>query len=500
MDDAFDGCTRGPEVRNVLEARSRSVTFVDFCSWRGYGRAARKSCDKDAAAALLGSSRFRAFQRGLRGRRTPDGGVVSGNRSPPGCGSQFNRRAEMRPRRFRVLLVTGALCLLAGMSGAAQGAPPLKSPIAWTPATVELTVARGNATATSVSFTADKKQSNVTVAAGGGVSAFVTPSPASFASVAAATPVAVNLAVSVPAGTALGNYTGTVQVVANRKVLASALPVTIHVVAPAGHIYWANGSIGRADRDGSNPDGAFIPISSTGGATGVAVDAQHIYWTNSASIGRANLDGSNPNPTFIVLPGGGIAPPQAVGIAVDAQHIYWADPDFPAIGRANLDGTNVEPSYIPLSEPALPYGVAVDANHIYWADQCRVANLTQCVSSAIGRANLDGTSPNRDFIPSLGGLGVTGIAVDAQHVFWGNTDYNGGLFTGEIGRANLDGSSPNPTLITRDIGGAVVGVAVDTNYVYWGNPVGIGRASLDGSNPDWGFTGTGSATFVAVGD
>ena len=60
----------------------------------------------------------------------------------------------------------------------------------------------------------------MSVTVSGGAAAFVTPSPTSAASVAAGTPVSVNLAVSVPAGTALGNYTGTVQVVANKKALA----------------------------------------------------------------------------------------------------------------------------------------------------------------------------------------------------------------------------------------------------------------------------------------
>src|SRR5262245_37064362 len=130
----------------------------------------------------------------------------------------------MTARRFRILLVSGVFGLLAGMTVAAQGAPPPKNPIAWTPVSAELTVVRGSATAASVSFAADKRQSNVSVTVGGGISAFVTPSPALFPSVTAGTPVAVNLAVSIPAGTALGNYAGTVQVVANKKALSSALP------------------------------------------------------------------------------------------------------------------------------------------------------------------------------------------------------------------------------------------------------------------------------------
>src|SRR5262249_11480474 len=103
----------------------------------------------------------------------------------------------------------------------------------------------------------------------------------------------------------------------------------------------------------------------------------------------------------------------------------------------------------------------------------------------------------RDFIPSLGGLGATGVAVDAQHVYWGN---NPDQFSGTIGRANLDGTSPNPSFVTPTT--SVVGVAVDTNFLYWTGTgtAGISRANVDGTNPNSNFTGAGSANFVAVGD
>ena len=42
----------------------------------------------------------------------------------------------------------------------------------------------------------------------------------------------------------------------------------------------------------------------------------------TSSIGRANLDGSEANPTFI------FDTAASHGIAVDAQHIYWTNPGF----------------------------------------------------------------------------------------------------------------------------------------------------------------------------
>ena len=90
-----------------------------------------------------------------------------------------------------------------------------------------------------------------------------------------------------------------------------------------------------------------------------------VYWTSSASIGRANLDGTWPDGYFI--PQGG----PSCGVAVDGTHVYWANPTVYAssggsIGRANLDGTGAVENFIPI--PAdVGCGVAVDGAHVYWA-------------------------------------------------------------------------------------------------------------------------------------
>ena len=80
-----------------------------------------------------------------------------------------------------------------------------------------------------------------------------------------------------------------------------------------------------------------------------------IYWTNdNGTIGRANIDGTNPNQAFVT----GLADP--FGVAVDYQHVYWADEDQDSIGRANLDGTNVQEQFI--TGASSPRGIAVSAS------------------------------------------------------------------------------------------------------------------------------------------
>src|SRR6266511_2865185 len=103
------------------------------------------------------------------------------------------------------------------------------------------------------------------------------------------------------------------------------------------HIYWSNGNgISRADVEGQNVS-QFITIP---GPFGLAVDSQHIYWTNGVSgvtdtIGRADLDGQNVNQSFIT----GLDNPR--GLAVDSSHIYWTAWAIGKIGRADLGGGNV---------------------------------------------------------------------------------------------------------------------------------------------------------------
>ena len=166
----------------------------------------------------------------------------------------------------------------------------------------------------------------------------------------------------------------------------------VGVTVSGSHVYWANpalGAIGRADLNGENvkpdflavPDGEcemefefgekgeteFKAVAIPASPRYVAVDGEHIYWTNSGredplegpldgggTIGRAKLVGETTaevEPNFIcgedpAQPGARrVSNPQ--GIAVNASHIYWAnaaiqDPIHGTIARAALDGSAVE--------------------------------------------------------------------------------------------------------------------------------------------------------------
>ena len=89
-------------------------------------------------------------------------------------------------------------------------------------------------------------------------------------------------------------------------------------------------------------------------------------------IGRARLDGTKVDRTFIPDPTSFGGPSSGIReIAVDGDHIYWTDVfghagagSSGSIGRANIDGTGAEPGFIGFGEAAIPTGLAVDASHI----------------------------------------------------------------------------------------------------------------------------------------
>ena len=237
-------------------------------------------------------------------------------------------------------------------------------------------------------------------------------------------------------------------------------------------LFWTNtatGAIGAANLDGSAATQAFI----TGGSDseGIAVDGNHLYWTNSDNtIGEANLDGGAVNQSFVSA-----SFPQ--GVAVDTQHIYWTSGNG-TIGEANLDGAAVTPDFINGADD--PFGIAVDSQHIYWA------NLT---SGTIAEANLDGTGVNESFI--TGASDPLGVAVNGQHIYWTNGN-------GTIGEANLDGTGVNQSFITG--ADSPQGVAVAGQQIYWTNGNGtIGEANLDGTDVTQSLvTGAQAPSGVAV--
>ena len=192
-------------------------------------------------------------------------------------------------------------------------------------------------------------------------------------------------------------------------------------------------AIARARLDGTKVDWTFIPNATNGPQESIrqiAVDDDHIYWTEvfshagvtpAGSISRANLDGTGVERQFITGFAEGAVP---TGLAVDANHIYWSQSggiypsstQTPAIGRANLDGTGVERAFIPFPSGSYPGAVEVDDSYIYWINS-RPDPLS---GETIGRANLDGSGVDQSFIDGFGAHTnfPFDLALDAGHLYW----------------------------------------------------------------------------------
>jgi hypothetical protein len=290
-------------------------------------------------------------------------------------------------------------------------------------------------------------------------------------------------------------------------LLALAITVALAPRAEA-YVYWIGEhgepgtiesapAIGRANLDGSGVKRDFVALPRQDARRGLAVGDTHLYWTNPdasglvGDIGRAKLDGTGADQSFIAdVEMSGLS--SAGGVAVDEEHVYWVSkvaddfgskPSSGAIGRANLDGTGVDENFI--TGVSFPSGaVAVDESHLYWTIDWPSGFLYD-VPDLIGRANLDGTGVEEGFIDAPA---VAAVTVDDTHVWWSSSDRFG---LGPIMRAKLDGTGIETVIWREDFGAGEV--AVDGTHVYWrggfssnaGMP--IGRAKRDGTRVNYDF-------------
>jgi len=278
-------------------------------------------------------------------------------------------------------------------------------------------------------------------------------------------------------------------------------------VSPDGqYVYWAEpgkGTIGRAKLNGAGkptaPEPEFIKpgqveldveVEYQGGVIEtehligpskpryVAVDGEHVYWTNTGplgrfgpsretekiadgagTIGRATInqvtgEAEEVKPAFIT----GASNPQ--GIAVNAQRIYWANAGdhraAEAIARANLEGEEVQQSFFEPT-PTIPLGVALNSDHVYFSYKEGSTN------GFVGRIPLEGGEGGEWeslFIGNEDPL-LRGVAVDSEHVYWAAQG------EGAIGRANLAleaGSREKEFLKPQ---GKLEGLASGEGRLYW---------------------------------
>lgn len=206
---------------------------------------------------------------------------------------------------------------------------------------------------------------------------------------------------------------------------------SLNVAIGGGYLYYINSdSIGRVALDGSSSDPNLI--TGLDNPNGVAVTGSAIYWLSVAGgsatiLYKANLDGSNVTPIVTGIDGG-------YDVVATSGNVYWStgcisgtNPCNGWIGRSDLNGGSLSQDW---TAGRAPFGLAVDSTYIYSATS----------TGAINRTNLStqGTDTLVSGLPT-----AVGVAVDGSHLYWSE-----GINGATIGRANLDGSSPNPNFIT----------------------------------------------------
>jgi hypothetical protein len=220
------------------------------------------------------------------------------------------------------------------------------------------------------------------------------------------------------------------------------------------------GSTGAGATSGTGATGA-----STGGPSGSTGAGAS---TGSSTSGSGSASSSGGGCSSATCPGacvlgrcletvydGGAA---LEGLAVDSERIYFADQSDGGVGACPIAGCGNNPPTYYGRAPA--WDVAVDATNVYWRD------ATGVYSNAIATP---GATPTQlaagSFLGHLVGAIPTGIAVDATNVYWLADDGSGSLAVLSCAKAGCGG---NPTTLCSPGGGHAT-LAIDAQHVYFGD-------------------------------
>ena len=239
---------------------------------------------------------------------------------------------------------------------------------------------------------------------------------------------------------------------------------------------------------GSSPDGSVAYFTSTEKLTNDANTGPEPE--NPPAIARAPIDDGDPVDFKFLSE-------KTTEIEVNATHIFWIT-ETGTIGRADINATpaSIDPDFIPATSTDNPKGLAVDDESIYWTNAGE--DIPEEGGGSIGRAEIDGENPDKDFIPGVDPIDddvlvsqPRGIAVDDEFIYWVNRGLDAGAEAGFVARAKLDGdpASAEPEFIPFATGD----VAVNTSYIYYSfYSTGVGvirRTNLDGSGGFEGIVG-----------
>ncbi len=260
-----------------------------------------------------------------------------------------------------------------------------------------------------------------------------------------ALPASVNAYVYWESGTHIGRAnldgSGLTEAFFSDPVPVTTPSVVTGIATDGSNVYFAqNGTHGLVSRISSKPGGPSLPVFQVPqpergevNARSLTVEGRYIYWCTGEAgelsydaIGRAEIDGANIEPEFIK-----VAKP-VYGIAVDANHIYWTT--LYSIGRAALDGSTVEPELIHLIQLSL-HSLTVSGGSLYWNE-----------GDSVERASVTGSQIDRGFI-TTGSASVHQVTSGGGYVYWDAERPSSPSPSEWIGRATLTGQGLNQRFI-----------------------------------------------------
>lgn len=263
--------------------------------------------------------------------------------------------------------------------------------------------------------------------------------------------------------------------------LAGGSPITISsgdespmgLALDAGSVYFTSGgsghSAGVVTRVGKDGSAKTVLARGLEWPNGIAVDDAAVYWAEGGNgDGSAEPDGRVGARVMRLDKGSGVVLPLAIrqrnpeSVAVDATHLYWTNSG----GAAGLSGgvmrvlkTGGTPQILAKAEDAIPAtypssGIALSATDVFWT------------STKSGRVMA---------VPKLGGAprevsleleGPLSVATDATFVYWTNP------WTRSVRRAPL-GGGPVETVVESRMAPWAISTTSDrvfvTNYVNGGS-------------------------------
>ncbi len=206
------------------------------------------------------------------------------------------------------------------------------------------------------------------------------------------------------------------------------------------------------------------------------------FWANGMSTGQVRSADSNGTNIQTVV--GSLNIPVGVAVSSGGAHVYFTVAGDDQVKRSNFDGTSVVT--LVSSTNDFPTYMDISGGKMYWSQ-------IGGASDAIGRANLNGTSQDLNFIVEGGALG--GLAIDASDdkIYYGNGS------TQKIRRATLSDGSGATDFITG--AGLVNDMDLDliNGYIYWADSSGfIKRRLLSGGSIDSLAHGLGQTRGIAL--